>query len=248
MSLRFKYRFWIETGDGAYLLGEGGFRLLKEIEKTQSLSSAAENLGMSYSYAWKKIKKMEEAAEDPLVESSRGGKEKGKTCLTEYGRTLLSLYNEMETKIKDLKMEGEVLTMDDVLDKLEATIRREEEHENHRLIEFSINEIYYSRITMRIYEDKIVLETPVLYIENPNASKELFDKHKGNFEEIKEEKEYKYAKTLSRDTHQLRGYIKKIVRKSCIVGLNYELRYYHKYNSDDAVDLLEKYDYPIEFD
>ena len=139
------------------------------------------------------------------------------------------------------------MMMDD-LEKLDATIRREVDRDDHREIEISLNEIYYSTITMKIYDDKIVLETPVLYIENPNSSKELFDKHKGNFEEVKEGKEYKYRKTLSRDTHQLRGYIKKIVKKSCIVGLNYELRYYHKYKSDDAADLLEKYGYPIEFD
>jgi len=138
--------------------------------------------------------------------------------------------------------------MKEILDKLGAKILMDESHGKYTLIEFSINEILYSRIRMYIYQDKIILETPVIYTESPNVSKELFDKYKNNFEEVKKEKEYKYSKTLPRDTHQLRGYIKKIVRNSCIVGLNYELRYYHNYPAKEAMRLLERYGYPVEFD
>ena len=105
MQLRFNCRFWIENEKGEYVLGEGSYTLLKEIEKVSSLSSAAENLDMSYTYAWRKIKKIEKVVDEPVVRSSRGGKEKGKTILTEYGRRLLSLYESLETKIKDLKKE-----------------------------------------------------------------------------------------------------------------------------------------------
>ncbi|RLG01908.1 hypothetical protein DRN58_00740 [Thermococci archaeon] len=138
--------------------------------------------------------------------------------------------------------------MKKILDKLGAKILRDESRGEYSLIEFSLNEIYYSRVKMLIYPNKIILESPVVYIENPNASKELFSKYKSNFEEVKTGREYKYKKTLPKDTHQLRGYIKKLVRSSCIVGLNYELRYYRKYKAREAAKLLEKYGYPIEFD
>ncbi len=96
-------RFWIENEDGDYVLGEGIFLLLKEIEKTESLSEAANNLGMSYSYAWRKIKKIEAVVEKKVVESSRGGRKKGETNLTNYGKHLISLYRELDRKIKNLK-------------------------------------------------------------------------------------------------------------------------------------------------
>ncbi|MEA1993575.1 MAG: hypothetical protein U9N35_04165, partial [Euryarchaeota archaeon] len=140
-----------------------------------------------------------------------------------------------------------VLLMKEVLSKLDATVLKEEKGDEYTVLEFSLNDTQYDRITMKVYPNKIVLETPVVYIENPNSSKKLFEKHKGNFEEIKEGKEYRYGKTLPRDTHQLKGYIKKIVKMSCIVGLNYELRYYNEYKADKAVELLKKYNYPIEF-
>lgn len=138
--------------------------------------------------------------------------------------------------------------MKEILDALGATILRDESHKEYSLIEFSLDDMYYSRITMLIYPNKIVLESPVVYIKSPNASKELFNKYKSNFEEVKTGKEYKYKKTLSKDTHQLRGYIKKLVKISSIVGLNYELRYYNKYRAEEAARLLEKYGYPLEFD
>lgn len=79
--------------------------LLKEVEKTKSLSKAAANLEMSYSYAWRKIKKIEKALEKSVVKSSRGGREKGQTLLTEGGKDLLFLYENLEKKVKDLKVE-----------------------------------------------------------------------------------------------------------------------------------------------
>ncbi|MCK4247278.1 MAG: LysR family transcriptional regulator [Methanomicrobia archaeon] len=109
MYLRFSCRFWIENENGKYVLGEGSFLLLKEIENTGSLSKAAGNLGMSYSYAWRKIKKIENVVKNRIVKSHRGGREKGQTLLTDYGKDLLSLYKKLDEKIKDLKLDEQII-------------------------------------------------------------------------------------------------------------------------------------------
>ncbi len=106
--MRFNYRLWIENERGEYVLGEGSFLILKEIQKTGSLSKAARNLEMSYSYVWRKIKKIERRTGFKIVESFRGGRKKGETHLTEYGKSLLSLYERVNKKIKDLKIEEKI--------------------------------------------------------------------------------------------------------------------------------------------
>jgi molybdate transport repressor ModE-like protein len=43
------------------------------------------------------------------VESHRGGREKGQTLLTDYGRDLLSRYKKLDEKIKDLKLDEQII-------------------------------------------------------------------------------------------------------------------------------------------
>ena len=56
-----------------------------------------------------KDKKIEKVAKNRVVESSRGGREKGQTLLTDYGKNLLSLYKELDKKIKDLKLDEQII-------------------------------------------------------------------------------------------------------------------------------------------
>jgi 8-oxo-dGTP diphosphatase len=82
---------WLEK-DGQFLVGEGRARLLDLIAETESLARTAERMHMSYRHVWGMIKKMEEAAGESLVVSTRGGKEGGRTRLTSAGRKLLGEY------------------------------------------------------------------------------------------------------------------------------------------------------------
>ena len=50
-----KYRLWLCTNEGQGIIGEGKVDLLKEIKKTGSLKSAAEELKISYRKAWGNI-------------------------------------------------------------------------------------------------------------------------------------------------------------------------------------------------
>lgn len=89
-------KIWIEY-KGEPLLGKGGAKILKEIEKQQSLTRAAKNLGMSYRYVWNYIQKINESLGENVVETYKGGKSGGGGAkLTQTGKDLLAEYTRLE--------------------------------------------------------------------------------------------------------------------------------------------------------
>jgi len=79
-------------------IGPGKADLLEAVARTGSIRDGAESLGMSYMRAWKLIREMNEAFREPVVESTRGGNERGGAAVTEFGRRVLALYRGMEKK------------------------------------------------------------------------------------------------------------------------------------------------------
>ena len=77
-------------------LGPGKVDLLEQIQAQGSILKAARKMNMSYMRAWTLLKTMEKCFKGELVLKSRGGKRGGSAELTETGRTLLSLYRQME--------------------------------------------------------------------------------------------------------------------------------------------------------
>ena len=77
-------------------LGPGKVDLLEQIHAQGSILKAARKMNMSYMRAWTLLKTMENCFKRELVIKSRGGKRGGSAKLTEAGRTLLSLYRQME--------------------------------------------------------------------------------------------------------------------------------------------------------
>src|SRR5256885_5067105 len=88
---RLRPRMRVLCGEGI-ALGPGKVDLLALIAETGSIREAAERMGMSYMRAWTLIKTMNACFREPLIVSSRGGKERGGAVLTETGRTALKLY------------------------------------------------------------------------------------------------------------------------------------------------------------
>jgi len=84
--------------DELIAIGPGKADLLEAVGGTGSIRDAAESLGMSYMRAWKLIREMNEAFRDPVVESMRGGNERGGATLTESGRRVVAVYRAMEKK------------------------------------------------------------------------------------------------------------------------------------------------------
>ena len=79
-------------------IGPGKADLLEAIRKAGSIAAAAESMGMSYMRAWMLIRTMNGCFKVPLVQTKRGGAERGAAILTETGRTVLALYRRIEAQ------------------------------------------------------------------------------------------------------------------------------------------------------
>ena len=78
--------------NGEKFFGEGPCRLLRLVEETGSLRSAAASMEMAYSKALKLIKQAESALGYSLTQRSAGGKDGGGSTLTAAGRAFLGQY------------------------------------------------------------------------------------------------------------------------------------------------------------
>ncbi|MDQ1264455.1 MAG: molybdate transport system regulatory protein [Campylobacterota bacterium] len=74
-------RFWISKSHHNFL-GKGRIELLKQVGVSGSIAKAAKEMKMSYKAAWDAIDAMNNLADQPLVETSKGGKGGGGAQLT----------------------------------------------------------------------------------------------------------------------------------------------------------------------
>ncbi|MDO4265406.1 MAG: LysR family transcriptional regulator [Eubacteriales bacterium] len=79
--------------------GPGVAELLSLIDKYGSIQAACSDMNMSYSKAWKMIKRANEALGFSLLASKNGGKEGGESRLTEEGRQFLRCYKDMKERL-----------------------------------------------------------------------------------------------------------------------------------------------------
>jgi molybdate transport system regulatory protein len=95
-------KIWIER-NGKPLIGKGGADILERIAEKNSISKAAEALGMSYRYVWNYIKKIEKTLGEPIVKTHKGGKAGGGGAkLTPSGQSLLSEYKKLESYLSEV--------------------------------------------------------------------------------------------------------------------------------------------------
>jgi len=100
-------KIWIEY-QGKPVLGKGGAQILEQIEKEESISKAAEKLGMSYRYVWSYIQRIEKILGEPIIETHRGGKSGGGGAkLTISGKNLLNEYKHLEQRLSKLVYKAE---------------------------------------------------------------------------------------------------------------------------------------------
>jgi molybdate transport system regulatory protein len=103
-KLKLNYKIWIETDDGLNILGEGKWKLLKDIKQTGSLKNAVEKSGLAYRQTWDNLKKIEDRIGFKLIDKSRGGEKGGQTVLTAKGEKIVDffekLYGEIEPDIQ----------------------------------------------------------------------------------------------------------------------------------------------------
>ena len=98
-------KIWIEHA-GKPLIGKGGAEILASIAKENSISKAAETLGMSYRYVWNYLQKIGKTIGEPIVETYKGGRSGGGGArLTETGKNLLAEYTRLESCLSEFLAE-----------------------------------------------------------------------------------------------------------------------------------------------
>ena len=93
-----RLRVWAER-NGQPLLGSGRLELLEAIDRCQSISAAARQVGVSYRHAWLLVQGVNEAAGKPLVESAVGGSRGGGARLTELGKYAIATFRQLEREM-----------------------------------------------------------------------------------------------------------------------------------------------------
>lgn len=101
----FKSKNWLEK-DGKVIIGEGRATLLKFILEFESLTKAAEEMGMSYRHAWGIVQEINEVLGKEIIHSERGGVDGGKTQLTDEGKKLLEDFDKMNGTVQTLSSLG----------------------------------------------------------------------------------------------------------------------------------------------
>jgi molybdate transport system regulatory protein len=95
-------RIWLEY-DGKPLIGKGGAQILEAISEEKSISKAAKKTGMSYRYVWNYLAKIENALQNSIVETFRGGRKGGGgALLTKLGEDLLKEYRRVEGYVGEI--------------------------------------------------------------------------------------------------------------------------------------------------
>jgi molybdate transport repressor ModE-like protein len=94
-------KVWFERS-GKVALSDWRVELLQAVERTGSLSGAAEHMGVPYRTAWYKLKDMEEQLGVRLLQTSRGGTGGGGSRLTEEARAIVARFEKVSRGVHDL--------------------------------------------------------------------------------------------------------------------------------------------------
>jgi len=84
------YKVWLDQGGKAF--GEGPYELLRTVEMTKSLHQAAQQMGMSYSKAWRLIRTMEKRLGFVFLERKAGGVSGGGSKVTPGAKRFMKHY------------------------------------------------------------------------------------------------------------------------------------------------------------
>ncbi|MDR1800713.1 MAG: hypothetical protein LBQ95_02555 [Lachnospiraceae bacterium] len=91
----------IQLARESVFLGPGSRQLLDLINRVNSVRTACESMGISYSKGWKIIRTIEQQTAQTVVERKKGGKNGGEAHLSEYGLQLLNQYKAFEEECRE---------------------------------------------------------------------------------------------------------------------------------------------------
>jgi molybdate transport system regulatory protein len=95
-----KTKVWLER-DGAFVIGDGGLRLLLGILEHGSLLGAAREIRWSYRHAWGYLRRAEAALGTPLTEPRPGKGASRGMALTEAGRLVIERLAASRNRVDD---------------------------------------------------------------------------------------------------------------------------------------------------
>ena len=93
-----RVKVWLEK-DGQYVFGFGLSEILKAVEAAGSIKAAADQLDKSYRHVWGRIKEAERALGESLVDTRVGGKDTGRSSLTELAGRLVADYDALRRRM-----------------------------------------------------------------------------------------------------------------------------------------------------
>jgi len=93
--MKAKSKVWLDS-QGELVFGIGKSGILKVVEKTGSLNSAAKQLNMSYRHAWSYVRSAEKRLGKQLLIKIKGGKSGGGALLTDYAKNLVKKFDTLE--------------------------------------------------------------------------------------------------------------------------------------------------------
>lgn len=100
VTLTPRFKLWLNSRDDEGVFGDGKCRLLEHLEAGTSLRAASAALHISYRKAWGDLQKAQRALGVALIEQHRGGRQGGRTVLTEHGRRWLRAYGRFRRAVE----------------------------------------------------------------------------------------------------------------------------------------------------
>ena len=88
-------------------MGPGKALVLEAISRTGSISAAGRELGMSYRRTWLLVDSMNRCWDERLVETSKGGGDKGGAGLTSRGEAVLKSFRSLEARVERAMLSGD---------------------------------------------------------------------------------------------------------------------------------------------
>lgn len=98
-NLKPEYKIWFSSYKGDGILGDGKWKILKQIDECGSLVGACEKMGITYRRTWNDMRKIEKMLGFQLLQTTRGGDEGGSTKLSPEGLRLVKSFDEFHHRM-----------------------------------------------------------------------------------------------------------------------------------------------------
>ena len=90
----------IVNEDGEPFMGPGLLRLLRGIERHKSINKASKEMQLSYVKALNMLNRLEKHVGESVLIRTRGGKNRGGTELTPFGKRYIREYDALEKQLR----------------------------------------------------------------------------------------------------------------------------------------------------